>query len=287
MTHRIHVAVSGVPGRMACLCARAIAQAPDMNLYAHAWSSPRHAGKCVDGLPEVTGVGPMDSPEGSALLTEAQRTGMLVLDYSTPAAATANALAMAGAGVSFVMGTTGLDRARVEAAVRHAGIPAVAAPNMAVPLVVLGAALRWAAAEFPGALAGLGLTIEESHQATKKDVSGTAKAFLPLFEALGARPPEGEAAITSIREPSQQQALGIPAEHLAGHAWHRYRLSEAAQGLDVELMHRVLGRQVYVAGTLRALRHVAGLRAAWAAEGALGRTGQGVLLSMEDVLREA
>jgi 4-hydroxy-tetrahydrodipicolinate reductase len=41
------------------------------------------------------------------------------------------------------------------------------------------------AARFPGAFAGYGLAVTESHQAAKKDTSGTAKAVVASFRQLG------------------------------------------------------------------------------------------------------
>lgn len=41
------------------------------------------------------------------------------------------------------------------------------------------------AANFPGAFAGYSLEVTESHQRTKADTSGTAKAVLGSFQQLG------------------------------------------------------------------------------------------------------
>jgi len=282
--------VAGLPGRMARVAALGLRDRHGVELLPQGLSSAARAGSRDESV-GLDLVGPPTGGAGQAALAQTRKLEGLVVDYTTPAAATANALAYTKAGVPFVMGTTGLDLAAVRAAVAEAGIPAVAAPNMAVPLVLYMAALRFLAAEFPGALAGLPFAITESHQSTKKDVSGTAKAVAPLLAQLGAKargaaesPGDG---IVSVRDPQQQTALGIPAEHLAGHAFHDYKIGSRIEGFEFAIQHTVLGREVYVAGTAAALRFVASRQSEWKSSGRFGRRGEGALYTMEDVLRGA
>ena len=70
----------------------------------------------------------------------------------------------------------------LEARTRDAGVFAVIAPNMAKQIVALQATLEGMAAKFPGAFEGYTLTVQESHQATKADTSGTAKVRVVIDE---------------------------------------------------------------------------------------------------------
>src|SRR5690606_16513587 len=128
---------------------------------------------------------------------------------------------------------------------------AVIAPNMAAPIVMLQAALNRIAQEFPGAIDGYTPSLHESHQPTKKDASGTAKACLDPLRKLGCT--TGDSEMDSIRDPEQQRALGVPEEHLRGHGWHWYEARSAAGDVILELSHRINGRRVYAEGTLRAV----------------------------------
>lgn len=46
--------------------------------------------------------------------------------------------------------------------------------------------LKYMSDRFPGAFSGYTLTVTESHQASKLDTSGTAKAMVEFFKKLGA-----------------------------------------------------------------------------------------------------
>jgi 4-hydroxy-tetrahydrodipicolinate reductase len=284
------IVLSGLPGRMASLSAEAIVRRPEFRLVGRAFSGKARTGSAhrfalEDGREvSLALLGPLNVADLRAL---AQETGALaVLDFSTPDAATPNALACAEAGIPFATGTSGLDRERVRAAATQAGIPAVAAANFAPALAVLDAALRWAAFRFPGALEGLELSVRESHQAQKRDISGTARAFArPLARLTGK--PFDEETIQAIRDPATQRALGIPEAHLDGHGWHRFAMEAPDGSASLTLETRVLGRSLYVQGALRALRFLAAEAAAWRDAGTLGQPGRGDLFSMEDVLAAA
>ena len=200
--------------------------------------------------------------------------GTVVIDFSTPQAAAANAQRYTQLGVPFVMGTTGFDADAVQALVASSAVSAVVAPNMAPPIVLLQAAMRWLADTFPGSCAGSGLAVRESHQQGKRDTSGTAKALVQSFQQLGVD--FGADQITQVRDPQRQRAeLGVPEEHLAGHAYHRYDLSCADGTVQLALEHNVLGRRVYAEGALLAARYLSGR---------LADGSRGEVFSMRDVL---
>ena len=209
-----------------------------------------------------------------SFLASHQSDNAVAVDYSSPDAALENVSAFASVGLPFVMGTTGFDRARAEALVRSSNASAVIAPNMAAPIVALQEALRHVAEVYPNALAGHRLDVWESHQAAKKDVSGTARALIPHFQRLGLV--GDESAIASIRDPARQRELGVPQDALGGHGWHHYEGTSATGDVTLTLGHRVNGRRVYAEGTLRAVEFL------WQ-ETESGSRGE--VFSMADVLR--
>ena len=66
------------------------------------------------------------------------------------------------------------------------------------------ATMELMADNFPGAFAGYRLEVTESHQRTKVDTSGTAKAVVESFRKLGA--PFSEARARGLRTPALREA---------------------------------------------------------------------------------
>ena len=261
------VLVAGLPGKMALETALLVAEADDFALAPVAATSQDRAGGSV----EIDGASLRLASFEDLSLPE----GCLAVDYTTPDAALANARWYAERGVPFVMGTTGFDAAEARRVVEASSVSAVIAPNMAGPIVLLQAAARFLADEFPSAMAGGGLTIRESHQSTKRDTSGTAKAMVASLNELGVD--FDVSAIRKVRDAdTQRQEIGVPEEHLAGHAFHRYELRAAAGTVGLVLEHNVVGRRVYAEGTVQALRYLLVRRAAGS---------RGEVFTMEDVLR--
>ena len=200
--------------------------------------------------------------------------GAIAVDFTEPTAALPNIAFYAARGIPFVLGTTGFDTEQARRLVAASSASAVIAPNMAIPIVLLQWAVAQAAARFPGALAGHAFGVMESHQSTKKDTSGTARALVRDFAKLGL--PASEDAIKKIRDPRvQERELGVPPEHLTGHAYHYYTLSAGDGDVRLELRHLVNGRRVYATGALHAVEFLARRVAA-------GSRGQ--VYSMLDVL---
>lgn len=260
------ILISGLPGAMAAEVAALVAEQSDLSLAEVGLTSDKHA-----GATRAFGDRSVRLIEREKLATQTLPAGAVAVDYSTPDAALDNIEALASLGVPMVVGTTGFDAERARRLVADAGGLAVIAPNMAVPIVLLQAAARHLAEEFPAALAGSELTVRESHQQGKRDTSGTAKALIAAAQALGIDFPVEQ--IESVRDPQRQRSeLGVPEEHLGGHAMHRYDARCAAGTVQLVLEHNVLGRRVYAEGTLKAVRFLA------------SRGGSGVF-TMEDVLR--
>jgi hypothetical protein len=92
------------------------------------------------------------------------------------------------------------------------------------------------------------ITVEESHQATKGSVPGTA---VDIAHSLGI--PAG--GIVSCRDArDQEQRLGIPAAFLTAHAFHRITIEDGDSSIVFET--RVLGHQPYVDGIVAIVRAV-------------------------------
>lgn len=272
MTTRLLIA--GLPGKMALETALLIEESDRFELLSQAITSPaRHGETCQVGGQTLTLVGCDRRDELAGLSDTAD--DVMAIDYSTPDAALANAAWYAERGIPFVMGTTGYDADEVKSLLAQSSISAVVAPNMAAPIVMMQAAMRWLSAEFPGACAESQLTVRESHQQGKRDTSGTAKALVASFQQLGV--PFEIDQIDKVREPERQcNEVGVPEEHLSGHAFHRYDLSAAEGTVNLALEHNVVGRRVYAEGTLLAVRFLSAK---------LKAGSQGELFSMEDVLR--
>ena len=144
---------------------------------------------------------------------------------------------------------------------------------MSRQIVAWTSALEYLAREFPGAFDGYNGHVTESHQRTKKDPSGTGRAWTGILENLGIDFDEVE----SVREPEvQKNRLGVPEGSLNGHAYHWVDISTPNGNVAIGFYAKVNGRQTYADGTPDAVRY-------------LNRTMQsgarGKVFSMVDVLR--
>lgn len=247
MRMTINVMLSGLPGNMASEVLQTIRDRGDISVVPYGLKGgTKYQADSYTGIQLYP---PERHEEGLRQALE-RHPDLLVADFTTPEAVNRNAELYARMGVPFVMGTTGGDRERLYDTVKDSRVSAVIAPNMSVPLVVLSAALEYIAKQFPRALDEYSGHIRESHQATKRDVSGTAKAWRSLVEQLGVSFDE----IVSVREPTVQRDSGIPAEHLEGHGYHWIDIS----GNDVKLRiaTAVDGRRTYAEGTVVALKYL-------------------------------
>lgn len=181
---------------------------------------------------------------------------LIVVDYTVPDAVNENAELYCKVGVPFVMGTTGGDRERLFKTVGDSNVYAVISPQMGKQVVAFLASLEIAAEQFPGAFAGYNLQVMESHQASKVDTSGTAKAVISCFQKLGVSFDIEE--VQKIRDPStQMEMVGVPEEYLSGHAFHMYHLTSPDGTVTLEFQHNVCGRSIYADGTVDAVLFLA------------------------------
>lgn len=180
-------------------------------------SRSKPAQRVVDGVPhfaaaEMHGVPAFD----------------VAIDFSLPAGFDAVLALCVERGAGLVSGTTGLERAQLEALQAAAsGIPVLSAANFSLGVVVLADLVQRAAA----ALQGWDCDIVESHHVHKKDApSGTALA-------LGARAELGGA---------QPRYAALRAGDIVG----EHTVQFSGLGERVELVHRATSRDIFARGAL-------------------------------------
>lgn len=292
----IVVMMNGLPGKMgnsvgeACL-------ARGMELADVALTGAPFAGETVSvrgvSVELVAGGSAEAEAAGERLVRDCAARGktLIAIDFTVPAAAEANARYYAEHGMSFVMGTTGADGNALSKSVSEGTHSAVIAPNMSKQIVALQAVVERAAKDFPGAFGGYKLETIESHQSSKLDTSGTAKAVVSSLVALAdeevwsKESPKALQAIDDIvrvRDADAQKdgaggRLGkVPEAALPGHAYHTYSLTSPDETVRFELRHNVDGRSTYAEGVADA----AVFLAAQLAKGSTQR-----LFDMIDVLK--
>jgi dihydrodipicolinate reductase len=177
---------------------------------------------------------------------------LVIIDFTLPQAVNSNAAFYCTHQVPFVMGTTGGDREALMNDTRNAQNFAVIAPQMGKQVVAFQAMMEHMATTFPGAFAGYTLSVTESHQKTKVDTSGTAKAVVASLQQLGVKPFDVESIQKVRTEEEQQSRMKVPEEHLDGHAFHTYHLQSPDGTVNFEFQHNVCGRTIYADGTVDA-----------------------------------
>jgi 4-hydroxy-tetrahydrodipicolinate reductase len=252
MEKPIQVMVNGIPGSMATLIAKHALNDPRFALVPHSLTGPEiekneHPVESI----AVNLIQPDKRETALNALTE-EYSPFLTVDFTHPSAVNENAESYCQKGLPFVMGTTGGDRDRLMQTVEQSAIIAVIAPNMAKQIVGFQAMMEYGAKTFPDLFEGYTLSIKESHQQTKADTSGTAKAMVRYFNHMGL--PFSEKDIEKIRDPRiQKDILGVPGEYLGGHGWHTYTIQSGDMTVKFEFTHNVNGRDIYAKGTLDAL----------------------------------
>ena len=206
----IDVAVSGAAGRMGQTVFEAVEAADDMALVGRA------------------------DPKLQVALQDVLGDADVVVDFTEPAAAEANARLCLEAGVHCVMGTTGADLSHLGGV--GEGAKLFAAPNFAIGAVLMMEAARLVARHMPEC------EIVELHHDRKLDApSGTALRTAELVRAAGGNVHEP---IHSVRLPGllahQEVVFGAP-------------------GQTLSIRHDSLSRESFMPGVLLAVRRVATL----------------------------
>jgi dihydrodipicolinate reductase len=115
------------------------------------------------------------------------------------------------------------------------------APNTSLQIVYMMLVLP----KIIKALTGLGMTLKviESHQAGKKDTSGTARGIL-----TAAGLPHDF--IEAVRDPRiQKDVYGVPEAFLDGHAYHLFTFTGPGD-IEIQISTKVHGRETYALGVL-------------------------------------
>ena len=146
-------------------------------------------------------------------------------------------------GIPLIQGSTKL----TEPVPSNRNVAIINALNLSIPMIRFTASFP----TFAKAIAvGMKKRIVESHQRKKPDKSGTARAVAKTLDI-----PESD--IKSVRDPDIQLALGVPEEHLDGHAFHDFIFT--GQGVEIRVSTKILGRKTYAEGALTLAQALADL----------------------------
>lgn len=247
-----HIMVNACTGKMGHATAEAVVRA-GLSLVPYSFTGSSEAVAVgnvgVEGIP-VELVGP-ERRQQAMEQAKHEYPNMIIIDFTLPMAVNDNAVFYCQNKIPFVMGTTGGDRHKLLQDTKHAGVYAVIAPQMGKQVVAFQAMMEMMAQEFPGAFSSYNLSVTESHQRTKADTSGTAKAVVASLQRLGLD--FSESAIKKIREKGAQlDQMHVPENALDGHAFHTYALTSPDGSVSFEFQHNVCGRQIYAEGTVDA-----------------------------------
>ncbi|KAL3144275.1 hypothetical protein ABBQ32_004043 [Trebouxia sp. C0010 RCD-2024] len=247
-----HIMVNACTGKMGHATAEAVVRA-GLSLVPYSFTGSSEAVAVgnvgVEGIP-VELVGPEERQQA---MEQAKREypDMIIIDFTLPQAVNGNAKFYCQNQVPFVMGTTGGDRHQLLEDTESAGVYAVIAPQMGKQVVAFQAMMEMMAQQFPGAFSGYNLAVTESHQVTKADTSGTAKAVVASLQKLGLDFSESQ--IKKVRDKGAQlDEMHVPSNALDGHAFHTYTLTSPDDSVSFQFQHNVCGRQIYAEGTVDA-----------------------------------
>jgi 4-hydroxy-tetrahydrodipicolinate reductase len=205
----INVAVSGAAGRMGETVCQAVEDAEDMSLVGRA------------------------DPDLDTDLLDVLGDADVVVDFTTPDVALANARHCLEAGVHCVMGTTGADFSELEG-VGNANL--FVAPNFAIGAVLMMEASRMIARHMPEC------EIIELHHDRKLDApSGTAKRTAELIRDAGG----------NVHDP-------IHSVRLPGLVAHQ-EVIFGGEGQTLSIRHDSTARESFMPGVLLAVRKVGSL----------------------------
>jgi 4-hydroxy-tetrahydrodipicolinate reductase len=266
-TDDVRVMVNGMPGPMATAAAEACIR-KGLKLAPFAMTGPDLEEMSITVVDPVTEKSanvrliPSSNMDEVNKILEKTRTkfgedSVMAIDYTHPSAVNSNANYYAEKKIPFVMGTTGGDREQLMKDMEDASASAVIAPNMGKQIVALQAGLEDLAKKFPSAFGDYKLHVRESHQKTKADTSGTAKAVVDSLKVLSGDSEYEYDDIEMIRDDDESQAFGVKEEFINGHAFHTYTLTSPDGSVEFQLKHNVSGRTVYAEGTADGIKFLA------------------------------
>ncbi len=239
----LRVMVAGALGRMGQEVCRHVAAQPDMRL--------------VGGVGLREAEGPGGVPVLASVTDGIERwQPRVIVDFTTPTAALGNARAALAAGVSPVVGTTGMtaqNLAEIERLAAAARLGAVVAPNFAIGAVLLMHLSKLAGRYFDYA------EITELHHEKKVD-SPSGTAVHTAREMLAARGRDFEHTVSSHEAVQGARGAAMGGIHL-----HSVRLPGLVAhqevilgglGQTLTLRHDSTSRECFMPGVLLAVREV-------------------------------
>ncbi|KAK3151028.1 hypothetical protein QOZ80_3AG0240750 [Eleusine coracana subsp. coracana] len=244
------ILVNGCTGKMGVSVAEA-AVSRGLHLVPVSFSSKEKPDRTIQiGHTDVRIYGPSAREDVLSSVVD-EFPDVIVVDYTAPDSVNANAELYCKLGLPFVMGTTGGNKQLLYKSVEDSKNYALISPQMGKQVVAFVAIMKSLSEQFPGSFSGFNLEVLESHQASKLDTSGTAKEVISCFEKLGVTYDMNR--IVKIRDPKQQlEMVGVPEEHIEGHAFHLYHITSPDDSVSFELQHNVCGRSIYAEGTIDA-----------------------------------
>lgn len=250
----VSIAMLGAAGRMGGAIIRAMDGSADVKLTAavdHA-ASP----KLGTDAGTLAGVAPAGVAVTGAL--PAPGAASVWIDFSSPAATTANAAAAVRAGAALVVGTTGVGEAGRQALSEAARtIPVVFAANTSVGITVL-LKLVAEAARLLGP--SFDLEVVETHHRMKRDApSGTALRLAEALAEATGRDLAQDARYARQGDVGPRTASEIGIQTLrGGDVVGDHTVFFLGQGERIEITHRASSRDTFAHGALRAARWAAG-----------------------------
>jgi len=195
---KIPIMINGLPGNVANMLVRHAVSDSRFSIVPYSLTGPEiNDTACESHGAAFRLIRPEDREQAISGIKD-EYGNFIAIDFTHPLAVEENTRFYCNHDIFFVMGTTGGDRNLLATLVEKSNISAVIAPNMAKQIVGFQAMMAYAADQFPGLFRGYTLTIEESHQGTKADTSGTAKAMAGYFRQMGI--PFTEDRIIKIRD---------------------------------------------------------------------------------------
>ncbi len=255
MSTQLRVAVAGAAGRMGKAAVRAIAAQPDLVLVA----ALGRATGVGDDAGILAGIGTLDVPITNRLEEVVRLHPEVLVDFAPGAVAMATARVVVSAGISPVIGGTGMSTAAIEelsklCETRRVG--AVLAPNFAIGALLMIEFARQAARYFPHA------EVIERHHDRKRDApSGTAiktaQAIAAVRKTTPTPPVKEEETVPGARG-GRTDGVPVHSLRLPGSVAHQ-EVVFGGPGQTLTIRHDSASEESYIPGILLAVRRVRSL----------------------------
>lgn len=248
MSERIRVVVCGACGRMGQETATAVASAEDMELVAVC--DAQQIGPYSSDIVGTNGI-ELQVQESLAKVIH-QSSPQVVVDFTSPTAVMANVRTVLSAGISAVVGTTGITPEglkEIEMLAKQYSTSAVIVPNFAIGAVLMMKFAAEAAQYLPA------VEIIELHHDKKLDSpSGTALKTAEMIaegreQELGNREPVAGGAGREF----ESQGVKIHCVRLPGLVAHQ-EVIFGGQGQTLTIRHDSIDRTSFMPGVLLAIR---------------------------------